>query len=737
MAESLEGYVEKIVYRNQENGYTVLSLAADDDEITCVGTFVFINEGEYVSLEGNYISHPTYGEQFQVTQYDIKQPDNAKSMERYLASGAIKGIGEALAARIVKKFDDRTFHIIENEPERLAEIKGISIKKAQEIYEQFHGKKELRSATMFLAEYSIGVNLAVKIYQRYKNELYEIIRTNPYRLAEEMDGVGFQTADDIAVKAGIGSDSEYRVKAGILYCLMQAAANGHVYLPKQELIGIAVRLLMVDENEVRRQLDLCCFEKKVILQVLDGMECIYHAPYYYLELNTARMLHDLNLIYNPDPALVNARIDKLQKSFDIELDEMQRLAVEEAARCGLFILTGGPGTGKTTTINAIIRFFEEEGMDILLAAPTGRAAKRMKETTGYEARTIHRMLELGKGGDGSGRDMVFERDESNPLECDAVIIDEMSMVDISLMHALLRAIVVGTRVIFVGDVNQLPSVGPGNVLHDMIESEKFHVVCLTKIFRQASESDIVVNAHKINAGEQIKMDNKSKDFFMLQRLQVNDILGLTVSLVRDKLPGYVNAGSFDIQVLTPMRKGELGVENLNQVLQKYLNPPSEDKAEKEAHGMTFREGDKVMQVKNNYQLTWKVLGFNRITIQDGTGVFNGDIGIIREINLFAEIITVEFDEGRLAEYPFSQLDELEMAYAITIHKSQGSEYPAVVLPILTGPRQLLHRNLLYTAVTRAKNCVTLIGSKDTVWNMIENINEQKRYSGLHYHLKDQ
>lgn len=409
---------------------------------------------------------------------------------------------------------------------------------------------------------------------------------------------------------------------------------------------------------------------------------------------------------------------------------MQRMAVIEAARNGLLIVTGGPGTGKTTTINTIIQFFESEGMDILLAAPTGRAAKRMTETTGYEARTIHRMLELSGGVDGNEGRMAFERNEGNPLETDVIIIDEMSMVDISLMHSLLRAIAVGTRVIFVGDVNQLPSVGPGNVLRDMIASNTFPVVRLTKIFRQASESDIIVNAHKINAGSRIKLDNKSKDFFLLQRNDVNVITGVVIALVRDKMPKYVKATPFDVQVLTPMRKGELGVERLNQVLQQYLNPPSQEKKEKECAQGIFREGDKVMQIKNNYQITWEKKSRYGITVDSGTGVFNGDAGIIREINAFAEQVTVEFEDGHIVEYPFGQLDELELAYAITIHKSQGSEYPAVVMPLLSGPRMLFNRNLLYTAVTRAKNCVTIVGSENTVQTMIDNESEQKRYSGL-------
>lgn len=736
MADVLQGYIEKIVFRNAENGYTVLSLVNDDEEITCVGSFSFINEGEFVQVTGSFTAHPMYGEQFQVTSYEIKEPEDILSMEKYLGSGAIKGIGTALAARIVRRFKERTFQIIEEEPERLAEVKGISEKMAKEIFRQFQEKREMRNAMLFLQKYGISLNLAVKIVARYGERMYDIIKENPYQLAEDISGVGFKIADEIADKVGIGSDADYRVRAGILYALLQATGNGHVYLPENELAAKAVEVLSVPVETVNRHIIALGLEKKIMIKESQEGRRIYSTNYYYIELNTARMLCDLNIKYDIMQTQIETRLSKIESASNIELDEMQRMAVIEAARNGLLIVTGGPGTGKTTTINTIIQFFESEGMDILLAAPTGRAAKRMTETTGYEARTIHRMLELSGGMDGNDGRMAFERNEGNPLETDVIIIDEMSMVDISLMHSLLRAIAVGTRVIFVGDVNQLPSVGPGNVLRDMIASNTFPVVRLTKIFRQASESDIIVNAHKINDGKQIKLDNKSKDFFLLQRNEVNVITGVVIALVRDKMPKYVNATPFDIQVLTPMRKGELGVDRLNQVLQQYLNPPSNDKKEKEYGQGLFREGDKVMQIKNNYQITWEKKSRYGITVDSGTGVFNGDAGIIREINSFAEQITVEFEDGHIVEYPFGQLDELELAYAITIHKSQGSEYPAVVMPLLSGPRMLFNRNLLYTAVTRAKSCVTIVGSEHTVQTMIDNESEQKRYSGLSERIKE-
>ncbi len=744
MAVVKEGCVEHIVYRNSENGYTVLELLCRDEEkeITCVGSFSVISEGEYIRVEGNETRHPVYGEQLQVVSYEIKEPEDSEAVEKYLASGAVKGVGKALAARIVKAFGEDTFRVIEEEPERLADIKGISERMAREISEQFYEKRELRNSMMFLQQYGISSNLAVKIHKQYGNAMYEIIKTNPYKMTEDISGVGFKTVDEIAYRVGLGGDSEYRIRAGILYVLSQAAASGHTYLPEERLFSIAAELLKVDIESVELQADKLLIERKLCINVNEEkVKCYYSSVFYYMELNTARMLLDLNIRYGITQDVIERRLRYIENNFEIELDELQRTAVAEAARNGVFILTGGPGTGKTTTINAIIRFFEAEGMDILLAAPTGRAAKRICETTGKDARTIHRMLEL-KGGDdklnergSSDQRYSFERNEMNPLEADVIIIDEASMVDITLINALLRAISVGTRLILVGDVNQLPSVGPGNVLRDIIGSQRFNVVKLTRIFRQAAESDIVMNAHRINGGEMPVLDNKSKDFFFMPRPDADAIAGVIVTLVRDKLPKYVNAESFDIQVLTPMRKGELGVERLNTILQHYLNPPEPSKQEKEYRQIVFREGDKVMQIKNNYQIEWEVRNKKGFATDGGTGIFNGDCGVIRDINNFAEQMTIEFDEGRVVDYPFSQLDELELAYAVTIHKSQGSEYPAVVIPLLSGPAMLFNRNLLYTAVTRAKSCVTIVGSGDMVREMVNNANEQKRYSGLALQIK--
>ena len=725
--------MEHIIYRNADNGYTVLNLVSGEEEITCVGIFSAIAEGENIEASGDYTDHPTYGKQFKVESFEEKAPEDEEAIERYLGSGAIRGIGLALAARIVRRFKADTFRIIEEEPERLAEVKGISERKAMEIADQVNEKRDLRQAMIFLQQYGITMNLAVKVYQQYGQEVYGIIRENPYRLADDIEGVGFRTADEIAVRVGIRMDSDFRIRSGILYVLLQASTEGHTYLPEEELTRRTGQLLEVGEEQIEKQYMDLAIERKIIMKQGENQTQIYAASFYYMEANTATMLKQLNVSYEVPDLEIEERVRRIEKQTGMELDEYQMTAVKEAVRNGLLIITGGPGTGKTTTINTIIKYFEMEGLDIFLAAPTGRAAKRMSETTGFEARTIHRMLELNGGVDGAAG---FERNEQNPLETDVVIIDEMSMVDISLMHALLKAVAVGTRLILVGDVNQLPSVGPGSVLRDIIRSHECNVVMLTKIFRQASTSDIIVNAHKINQGEEVTLDNKSMDFFFLKRYDADVIISVVLQLIKQKLPKFVDATPYDIQVLTPMRKGLLGVERLNGILQRYLNPPSPQKREKEHGDILFREGDKIMQTRNNYQLEWEIRTKYGLSVDKGTGVFNGDMGIVREINDFAETMTVEFDEGRMVEYPYKLLDELELAYAITIHKSQGSEYPAVVIPLLSGPSMLMNRNLLYTAVTRARKCVTLVGNEVTFAQMVQNTSQQKRYSGLCDRLKE-
>lgn len=728
--EELQGYVEHIIFRNAENGYTVLNFISDEEEITCVGIFPTVSEGEVLLLRGEVTEHPSYGEQFKVSSYEEKELEDVLSMERYLASGAVKGIGPTLAARIVRRFQTETFHIMENEPERLAEVKGISQRLAMEIADQMTEKKDLRDAMVFLAKYGISTNLAVRIYNRYGQAVYGVIRENPYRMAEEVSGVGFRTADEIAAKVGIRTDSDFRVQSGLLYTLSQGAAMGHTYLPKDKLYQYALELLEVPQEDMEGHLMNLAMEHKVVVKG----EAVYSKAFYRMEDVAAGMLHELNVEYEETPAKLEQAISAIEKQEDMQLDEWQKEAIRMAATHGLFILTGGPGTGKTTTIRGIIKYFMGEGCDVFLAAPTGRAAKRMSETTGYEARTIHRMLEVkGNMPDAEPSDQnpgMFERNQFHPLEADVVIVDEMSMVDITLLYALLKSIPDGTRLIMVGDENQLPSVGPGNVLRDMIASGCFPTVTLQKIFRQSAQSDIVVNAHKINRGEHVSLDNQSRDFFMLKRYEADVIIQVVLQLIQQKLPKYVGASVYDIQVLTPTRKGLLGVERLNQILQQYLNPKSSEKKEIVSGGRTFREGDKVMHIRNNYQLEWEIRSKYGIPIDKGMGVFNGDTGVIHEINTYTNRVVVMYDENKRVEYPYEGLAELELAYAITIHKSQGSEYPAAVIPLLPGPKMLMNRNLLYTAVTRARKCITLVGDEKTFYDMIDNTTQLKRYSGL-------
>ncbi|MGN0431403.1 MAG: ATP-dependent RecD-like DNA helicase [Lachnospiraceae bacterium] len=738
--ETIKGFVDHIIFQNADNGYTVLSLSGEEGENILVGMMKGISQGDSIQAEGDFIEHPVYGEQFKVVTYKAVMPEDAASMERYLASGAIKGVGAALAARIVKKFGEDTFRIMEEEPERLVEIKGISERIAREISAQMEEKKDMREAFLYLQQFGITNALAVKIYNTYGNRLYTVLQENPYKMAEDIDGVGFRIADEIAGRIGIHTDSDYRIRSGILYVLLQAVQEGHMYLPGELLLARAAELLGVEEAYIEPQISNLAMDRKIVVKrpSPDADIQVFAANYYYAELNCARMLMALNIPAEGDgnllPAqenLIKKRIEDITRAAELELDELQEKAVLECVKNGVFILSGGPGTGKTTTINTIIRYFEAQRLDIFLAAPTGRAAKRMTETTGYEARTIHRMLELtGALGEDGGKNIRFERNEENPLEADVIIIDEMSMVDINLLQALLRAVVPGTRLILVGDVDQLPSVGPGQVLRDIMAGGAFPMVVLKKIFRQAQESGIVVNAHRINNGEEPVLDNKSQDFFFLERDNVNVIYKHMVQLITEKLPRYVGTDAFEIQVLTPMRKGSLGVETLNRILQQYVNPPSPEKKEHTVGETVFREGDKVMQTKNNYELEWEIVSKYGIPIDKGLGIFNGDMGRILQINEYAGTIVVEYDEHRRVTYPFVQTEELELAYAITIHKAQGSEYAAVVMPLLSGPRMLFNRNLLYTGVTRAKSCVTILGSRLTIGEMVRNAEVNRRYTAL-------
>ncbi len=735
--DRITGYVDHIIFRNEDNGYTVFVLENDDGEVTCVGTVPLISEGESVEVEGEFTLHPTYGMQWLVKKLTEKTPDDITSIARYLGSGAVKGVGEKMAARIVERFGEETFRVIEEEPERLAEIKGISDRMARRIGEQIEEKRGMRQAMMYMESFGITPGLSVKIYDRYGESLYSILQKNPYKLAEDIDGVGFKTADEIAIKAGIPRDSKFRIRSGILYALQQAVGEGHVYLPEDFVYQKTCELLAVDQFDLDELLLELTLDRLIAMQPgragdQDNRR-IYLSSYYYMELHTAQMILDLNISQEVDQKTVQKSLDKLEKKADITLDEQQRQAVVTMLESGVMILTGGPGTGKTTTINAMIDCAIAQRMSFLLAAPTGRAAKRITEATGFEAKTIHRLLEVGAGAEGTG---MFARNDENPLEADLIIIDEMSMVDLSLMHALLKAVPVGTHLVLAGDKDQLPSVGCGRILSDLIESHLFPIVMLTKIFRQEGQSDIVLNAHRINRGEEIRLDNKSDDFFIMQRSNEIVIREEILSLLKEKLPRFLKVNREEIQVLTPTRLGGLGVGQLNDMFQKSLNPPSSKKGEITYADKTFRRNDKVMQIKNNYRKKWEVRGRRGIVIETGEGIFNGDMGKVISADPESEQIEVQFDDDRIVCYERDELQELELAYAVTIHKSQGSEYEAVILPLLSGPRQLMNRNLLYTAVTRARRLVVIVGKRETVLRMIANSREDKRYSGLKDRLEE-
>ncbi len=743
--KTISGYVENITYRNEDNGFTVLTLSSGKKNITCTGTFGYIGEGEYVEIEGEEVFHEVYGSQIKVKNYEIVPATDELSIRKYLGSGAIKGIGVVLADRIVDKFGEDTFRIIEEEPEMLSNIRGITDRKAMDIYRQVEEKRDMRDVMIFLQGYGISPTLSTKIFNVYGIKVYDIIQTNPYRLADDISGVGFKTADEIARKAGVEVNASIRIKSGMCYALSEASMSGHTYLPKARLVEYTINLLGLRDQYMNADgtynmeiLDNCftelVLEKRLIVKMIDDVEAVFLSVFYYSELNIARMLLDLNIETKEDDYVTGIKLDTIENMTDIKLDELQRAAVIATQNNGVSIITGGPGTGKTTTINAIIQMFESDGMEVSLAAPTGRAAKRMTEATGHDAKTIHRLLEITGGTDDADLDAKFGRNEQNPLDTDVIIVDEMSMVDTFLIHALLKAILIGTKLVLVGDVNQLASVGPGNVLKDIIDSNMFSVTQLTKVFRQAGESGIVTNAHKINAGEKVLLDNSTKDFLYIGRDNAQLALNATIGLIKYKLPQYVNADEKDIQVLTPMRNGILGVNSLNQNLQQFINPKDESKREREIAGIVFREGDKVMQIKNNYQLEWEQRTTRGIVVDSGSGIFNGDMGIITTINNSSNYIEVKFDDDRYVIYDSKQAEELELAYAITIHKSQGSEYPAVVLPLVSGTSMLMTRNLLYTGVTRAKKCVCIVGREDTFDAMIKNEDQHKRYSGLCWQL---
>ncbi len=727
----LKGVVEDIIYENKDNGYTVFSIDSDDEEFVCVGTIQKINPGEAVTLTGSWTMHLIYGKQFQVDYLEKSMPTTAVGIEKYLSSGLIKGIGPKTAKKIVERFGEATFYVMEEKPDRLVEIKGITYEKALKISEVFKEQNGIRRAMIFMQNYGITPVYAMKIYKKYRENVYDVIKTNPYKLADDVFGIGFKMADNIAEKAGVLKNSPQRVKACIKFVLNNASANGHTFLPLEELIEETAKMTDVNGEMVENCVTELQIEHALRRENVDGVTAIYLGKYFYAEMAVAKRLIELKEGFVDDRVIDGEfAISRFQMINEITLAPNQKEAVMAALTEGVLVITGGPGTGKTTIINAIISIFDEAGKKVVLAAPTGRAAKRITETSGFDAQTIHRLLGVGYiEEDTSIRN--FEKDEDDPIDADVIIIDESSMVDIMLMYGLLKAVKDGTKLILVGDVDQLPSVGCGNVLKDIIRSGVIEVKRLNEIFRQAAESAIILNAHRINTGEEPIVNEKNTDFFYMKRASAVDIKNTVIELVKTRLPKFINGDSItDIQVMSPMRKGIVGVFELNKALQDSLNPKSDDKKEKMFKNVTFREGDKVMQIKNNYNMPWKIKGVFGKTIDEGMGVFNGNQGIIEEIDDDGEKITVLFDDNKTVVYEYTQMDEVELAYAVTIHKSQGSEYPAVVIPLHSGPPMLMTRNLLYTAVTRAKRLVVLVGNYEVIRNMVNNNREVNRYTGL-------
>lgn len=730
----MDGIIDHIVYKNEENGYVVAKLKCNKDMVSIVGYIPFLKEGQQVKIQGEWTVHQTFGQQIKVDNCEEIVPSTTDGIEKYLASGLIKGIGPVTAKKIVEKFGTDSLDIIEMNPERLTEIEGIGSKKAEAIAESAREKRELQKVMVFLQAHGISTNYGIKIYKRYGNDAIKLVKENPYRLCEDISGIGFKTSDKIARSLGMDMASPFRAASGIKYVLSSAIGNGHTYLPKLTLMDDASKLLNIPEDLIENAIITLITQKQLVLEEIEDEVAVYLSSLYFSELGTARKLMELS-INAPKTEIkdIDKEIRNYEKSNRIELADEQKKAVSEAVKNGVCIITGGPGTGKTTIIKCIIEIFQNNQMNVVLAAPTGRAAKRITETTGWEAKTIHRLLEMGYIPDED--EPMFARDESNPIEADAVIIDEASMVDIIIMNSLLKAISINTKLVMVGDVDQLPSVGPGNVLKDIIQSGAVGVVRLTRIFRQSDESLIAVNAHRINKGEMPILNDRDKDFFFLQNNNPQDVVTEVQQLVDKRLPHF--KGGFDskkdIQVLSPMRKGESGVYNLNNRLQAILNPPSPEKQEKQSGDVVFRQGDKVMQIKNNYNLDWtRVAGSGEL---EGTGVFNGDIGVIDTIDNENRLLSVIFDEEKRVWYDFSSLDELELAYAITIHKSQGSEFPVAIIPITYGPPMLMTRNLIYTAVTRAKKLVVIVGSRQALIGMINNNTITRRYSGLKSHIE--
>ncbi|AXU26113.1 TPA: ATP-dependent RecD-like DNA helicase [Clostridioides difficile] len=727
--EKLEGMISEIVFKNEDNGYTIAHLVNENDEIVVVGCMPTLAIGESIEVEGKWVNHKIYGTQFEVNSFMPVTPSSLEGIYVYLSSGMIHGIGEKMAKRIIDKFGVDTLEVIQNSPEKLQEVEGIGSKKVKQIVKSYEEDRELRNIIIQLSPFGITPNYCLKIYKKYKSSAIEVINKNPYQLAEDIRGIGFKVADSIANKIGIDKNSKDRICQGILYTLNKSLSNGHTYLPEHVLIQDSEKLLELNGEIIKECVMMLVYNQKIHIEKVNNENLIYLMPYYLAENGVCSQIVKLSQYEFEDLKIdIDNEINVLEEDKKIKLAEKQILAVKESVNSGVLIITGGPGTGKTTTINAIIDIFENNGKSVTLAAPTGRAAKRMSETSNKEAKTIHRLLEMGFSTDD---DLTFFKDEEDPINSDVIIVDEVSMVDIILMYNLLRAIKLGTRVILVGDSDQLPSVGAGNVLKDMISSNIINVVKLNEIFRQAQESMIIVNAHKINNGEPLYLNTKGKDFFFIRKSTNEEILNEIIGLVNERLPKFYKVDKLkDIQVLSSMRKGELGVTNLNIELQKYLNKKEKFKVEESFSKRLFRVGDKVMQVKNNYTKKWETEDQK----ESGEGIYNGDIGYVYHIDKDKKTIYVLFDQTKIVSYLYDELDEIDHSFCTTIHKSQGSEFPVVVLPITWAPPMLLSRNLLYTAVTRAKKLVVLVGDVKYLEYMIKNNRVNQRYSNLGYKL---
>lgn len=732
--EIIEAFADETVFRNEENGYTVLVVKAGKSRVSAVGIMPPIAVGEKLRITGDWTEHPVYGRQIKVQSIEIEKPTTLSGIEKYLSSGMIRGIGPATAKLLIRAFGEETLDVLYSQPEKLLDVPGIGQKRAQMIQESYAEQAQQREAMVFLQSYGVTPALAVKIYKRYGENVRQVITRNPYRLVEDVEGIGFKTADRIAASLGIEQSSEYRLSAGVKYTLSEATAGaGHCYLPRPELALAARRLLGSDADSIDRTIDSLILSHDISAQILpcdsgEEVVALYLPSTYRAESEVARRLREM-IDAMPDSMAsdLTAQIDELERIEGLAFHTQQRQAIETAVTHGMTVITGGPGTGKTTIIKCIIKLLSVHG-DVALAAPTGRAAKRMSEACGMEAKTLHRLLEYG------GEEGDFARSEDNPLEIDTLIIDEMSMVDIFLMRSLLRALVPGTRLIMVGDADQLPSVGAGNVLRDILDSGVIPSVRLTEIFRQDEKSMIVYNAHRINRGESPRLNAKGSDFFFERAVSPSDAAKRIVTLCSARLPGFLNLDPVrQMQVLSPTKKGECGVWMLNQLLQAEFNPPVSGKHERVRGDTTFREGDKVMQTRNNYQLKWKKDG--AIGIEDGQGVFNGDIGFVTFIDPQEHVMEVQFDDERTATYEGGDVDDLELAYCISVHKSQGSEFPVVIMPAVGGPPMLLTRNLFYTAVTRARRMVMIVGRENAIEQMIANVNTRRRYSALCWRLK--